>query len=59
MIFYKQPTDHPCQGVGSSCLDANIIPIGNYRITAWVNGYSDQGETFGRLVVLGNVEVVE
>jgi len=59
MYFFKQPTDHPCQGSGSSCQSANIIPAGNYRLAAWINGYSDQGETFGRSVVLGNIEVVE
>jgi len=59
MYFFDQPTDHPCQGTGSSCQAANIIPPGNYRIAAWVNGYSDQGETFGRSMVLGNIEVVE
>jgi len=59
MYFFDRPTDHPCQGSGSSCQEANIIPPGNYRIAAWVNGYSDQGETFGRSMVLGNIEVVE
>ena len=59
MIFYDRPTDHPCQGTGNSCLGANIIPAGTYRIAAWVNGYSDQGETFGRSVVLGNILVFD
>jgi len=59
MMFFDKPTDHPCQGTGSSCQASTIIPPGNYRIAAWVNGYSDQGETFGRSVVLGNIEVVE
>ena len=59
MYFFDKPTDHPCQGTGSSCQASNIIPAGNYRIAAWVNGYSDQGETFGRSVVLGNIEVLE
>jgi len=57
MYFFDRPTDHPCQGSGTSCLNANIIPNGNYRMAAWVNGYSDQGESFGRSVVLGNVLV--
>jgi len=59
MYFYKEPTDHPCQGAGSACGAANIIPAGSYRLAAWVNGYTDQGETFGRSMVLGTVDVVE
>ncbi len=59
MYFYAGPTDHPCQAAGTSCQNANIIPPGDYRVAAWVNGYSDQGETFGRSVVLGNVNVLE
>jgi len=59
MYFFKEPTDHPCQGAGSACGAANIIPAGSYRLAAWVNGYTDQGETFGRSMVLGTVDVVE
>ena len=59
MIFYKQPTDHPCQNQGSSRQNANVIPAGDYRVAAWVNGYSDQAESFGRSVVLGNILVKE
>ena len=59
MYFYKGPTDHPCQNQGTSCGAANVIPAGDYRLAAWVNGYSDQGETFGRSVVLGNILVKE
>jgi len=59
MHFFIGPTDHPCNDVGSSCTDANIIPAGDYRGAVWINGYSDQGETFGRSVILGNVLVIE
>jgi len=57
MYFWKEPTDHPCAGNGAGCNNANVILNGDYRVAAWVNGYSDQGETFGRSVVLGNVLV--
>jgi len=59
LYFYAGPTDHPCQGTGSSCSAANIIPAGTYKMSIWINGYSDQGETFGRSVNLGNVLVIE
>ena len=57
MYFYAEPTDHPCRDKGSSCAAANIIQDGDYRLAAWINGYTDQGETFGRSVVLGNIFV--
>ena len=57
LYFFSGPTNHPCQAAGTSCQNANIIPAGDYRVAAWINGYSDQGETFGRSVVLGNVIV--
>jgi len=57
LIYYNEPTDHPCQGNGSSCQNANIIADGVYSMAAWVNGYSDQGETFGRTVQLGSITV--
>jgi len=34
-------------------------PPGAYRTTIWINGYSDQGETFTRAVVIGSVTVTE
>jgi len=58
IFFYDSPTDHPCQGSGSGCQNANIMPPGVYTMAAWVNGYSDQGETFGRTIQLGSVIVV-
>jgi len=64
LIFYDNPTDHPCKGGGVSvCLVADpllgLMPDGVYSMTAWVNGYSDQGETFGRTVQLGSVMVAD
>jgi hypothetical protein len=55
--FYAQPTNHPCQGAGQTCSDATIVPDGIYRMAAWINGYTDQGEDFGRSVVLGYIVV--
>jgi len=57
LYFYANPTDHPCQAAGQSCQDANIIPDKQYKVNAWINGYSDQGESFSRSVFLGNVVV--
>jgi hypothetical protein len=55
--FFAQPTNHPCQAAGQTCSDATIIPNGQYRLAAWINGYTDQGEDFGRSVVIGNIIV--
>jgi len=57
MYFFENPTDHPCQDDGQNCSSANIIPDGNYRTAAWINGYTDQGESFNRSVILGTVVV--
>ena len=57
MFFFAEPTDHPCNLIGTSCGVANTMPDGDYRLAAWINGYTDQGETFGRSVVLGNILV--
>jgi hypothetical protein len=53
--FFDHPTDHPCGT--QTCQDANIIPPGTYRLAAWINGYTDQGESFGRSVLLGSTQV--
>jgi hypothetical protein len=53
--FFDHPSDHPCGT--QSCQDANIIPDGTYRTAAWVNGYTDQGESFGRSILLGSTQV--
>jgi len=58
LFFYSRPTDHPCQNSGNNCPQANVIPTGDYRVALWVNGYSDQGESFGRSVILGQVNVI-
>jgi hypothetical protein len=59
--FYAEPSNHPCQAKGTTCIggDPNgmVIPDGQYRMAAWINGYSDQGEDFGRSVVLGYIIV--
>ena len=61
MYFYEEPTDHPCQDTGTECIKNNpqayIIPDGTYRMAAWINGYTNQGESFGRSVLLGSVTV--
>jgi len=59
LYFHHEPNDHPCkpQPATASCPDANIIPDGQYRMAAWINGYSDQGESFGRSLLLGNTVV--
>ena len=60
MYFYDRPTNHPCQNPGNQCLQGShpntkIVPDGDYRMSAWVNGYTSQGESFGRSVKLGSV----
>jgi hypothetical protein len=61
MYFYAEPSDHPCQDVGSDCVqnnpDAMIIPDGTWRMAAWINGYTNMGESFGRSVLLGSADV--
>lgn len=57
IFFFAHPSNHPC--AGSNCQNADFIPPGVYSMAAWVNGYSDQGETFGRTVQLGTVTVQE
>jgi len=55
MYFYI-PTDHPSSN-GTPL--GTIIPPDDYRLSIWVQGYSDQGETFSRSVILGTVTVVD
>ncbi len=61
MYFYEEPSDHPCQNTGTFCIQNNpqavIIPDGPYRMAAWINGYTNLGESFGRSVQLGSVDV--
>ncbi len=57
MHFWENPTDRPCKASGVCNSAGTIIPAGTYRVAIWVNGYSDQGETFGRSVVLGVITV--
>ena len=54
LIFY-QPTDHPSTQTGPVL--GTWIPAGQYRVSIWLQGYSDQGETFTRSVILGTVNV--
>ena len=55
IIFFSNPSSHPC--AGTNCPASVEIPPGVYSMAAWVNGYSDQGETFGRTIQLGTVTV--
>ncbi len=57
LYFYENPSDHPCQN--SSCSASNVISAGSYKVGIWVNGYTDQGEAFGRSVLLGLVTVID
>lgn len=54
-LYFHEATDVPNT-------DENIgdkPPVGAYRTTIWLNGYSDQGETFSRSVVVGSVTMEE
>jgi len=53
-LFFYIPTDQP----STTALGTTILP-GIYRTAIWLHGYTDQGETFQRTVVLGSVNVVE
>jgi len=52
-LFFYIPTDQP-----STTAAGTIIPPGIYRTAIWLHGYTDQGETFQRSIVLGSVNVV-
>jgi len=54
-LFFYPPTDHPSTTIGFG----NLITPGLYRTSIWLHGYSDQGETFQRSIVLGIVNVVD
>jgi len=49
---------HESTNIPSVDESGTLIPPGSYRTTVWVNGYSDQGETFTRSVVIGLVNVI-
>jgi len=53
-MYFYQPTDHPSKNTLGT-----LIPVGQYRVAIWLQGYSDQGETFTRSVILGQVTVVD
>ena len=53
LFFYDHPTNIP-----SINSDGTEIPSGPYSTTVWANGYSDQGETFTRSIVIGSVTVI-
>jgi len=52
-LFFYIPTDQP-----STTAAGTVIPTGIYRAAIWLHGYTDQGETFQRSIVLGSVNVV-
>jgi len=52
-LFFYIPTDQP-----STTSAGTVIPPGIYRTAIWLQGYTDQGETFSMSVVLGSVNVV-
>jgi len=56
LVFY-QPTDHPSDNNPS--ITGVLVPAGQFRVSIWLQGYSDQGETFTRSVILGTVNVVD
>lgn len=45
--------------IPSTNAQGDKITPGLYRTTIWINGYSDQGETFSRSVPIGTIIVVE
>ena len=49
---------HPATDVPSNDQTGNLMVDGMYDTTVWLNGYSDQGETFLRSIMVGSVEVV-
>lgn len=52
-LIFNEATDTPAKTeVG------NLMVDGLYSTTIWIVGYSDQGETFTRSVIVGSVEVV-
>ncbi|MHA7647239.1 LamG-like jellyroll fold domain-containing protein [Nitrosopumilus sp. S4] len=53
-LLFHEATDIP-----STTQAGNLITPGAYRTTIWINGYSDQGETFSRSVVVGSVTIVD
>jgi hypothetical protein len=53
-MYFHEATDIP-----SVDQSGTLIPPGIYKTTIWINGYSDQGETFSRAVVVGSVTVTE
>ncbi len=53
-LFFYIPTDQP-----STTSAGTPIPPGIYRTAIWLHGYTDQGETFQKSIVLGSVNVVD
>jgi len=54
-LYFNPSSDRPCQA--GNC-GTRVLP-GEYKVSVWLNGYSDQGETFGRSVALGQVTVLD
>ena len=50
---------HEATNIPSTTESGTLMPPGSYRTTIWINGYSDQGETFSRSVVVGSVTVID
>jgi hypothetical protein len=50
---------HVATDVPSTNESGDKIPAGIYKTTIWIQGYSDQGETFSRAVVIGSVTVTQ
>ena len=49
---------HEATNIPSDDETGTLMVDGRYDTTVWINGYSDQGETFSRSVVVGSVEVI-
>lgn len=49
---------HEATNIPSIDESGTLMIDGIYYTTVWINGYSDQGETFSRSVVVGSVDVV-
>jgi hypothetical protein len=49
---------YPATNIPSTDLTGDLMVDGGYDTTIWLNGYSDQGESFLRSIVIGSVDVV-
>ena len=54
VLYFHEATDVPSTDES----DGNLMVDGKYDTTIWLNGYSDQGESFLRSIYVGAVEVI-